>query len=119
MCVVRQIVPYPLWVGHAGDARDTGALLATGLLAVVDLALAEPPVPVTRELAYCRFPMVDGPGNPPWRSLEECLALAIAGGARDVSPGFWRELVACLARVDVLGAQTETNQGRAADRAHD
>jgi protein-tyrosine phosphatase len=133
-------MPCPLWVSHAGDARDTGAVLNAGLLAVIDLALAEPPVPVTRELVYCRFPLVDGPGNPPWllrtavntvasllrsgtptlvacgagmsrapsvaaaaiaavtgRPPEECLALVIAGVSRDISPGFWRELMACLA----------------------
>jgi hypothetical protein len=133
---VRQVAPYPLWIGHAGEARDTRAVLSAGLLAVVDLALAEPPAPVTRELAYCRFPLVDGPGNPPWllraavdtvasllrsgtpalvacgagmsrapavtaaaialvsgRPPSECLALAVAGGACDVSPGLWEELV--------------------------
>jgi hypothetical protein len=135
---VRQVVPYPLWIGHAGDARDIRAVLSAGLLAVVDLALAEPPVPVPRELVYCRFPLVDGSGNPPWllcaavdtvasllrsgtpalvacgagmsrapaiaaaavaaisgRPLAECLALAIGGGACDVSPGLWQELIRC------------------------
>jgi hypothetical protein len=63
---VRQITPYPLWIGHAGEARDLPAVLAAGFAALVDLAVDEPPVAVTRELVYCRFPLVDGPDNPPW-----------------------------------------------------
>jgi protein-tyrosine phosphatase len=133
-------LPYPLWIGHAGDARDSRAVLAADLVAVVDLALAEVPAVLPREVAYCRFPLVDGPGNPPWllrvavaavasllrseapvlvacgagmsrapcvaaaaiatitgRSLDECLTLVSGGGAHDVSPGLWRELVACMA----------------------
>src|SRR5262249_26770590 len=33
---------------------------------LIDLALEEPPVPLTRELVYCRFPLLDGAGNSPW-----------------------------------------------------
>jgi hypothetical protein len=55
-----------LWIGHAGDARNLRAVLDAGILALVDLAAAELPVPVTRDLVYCRFPLVDGPGNPSW-----------------------------------------------------
>jgi protein-tyrosine phosphatase len=63
---MRQVPGYSLWLGHAGDARDLRGVLSAGIVAVVDLALNEPPVPVTRELTYCRFPLLDGPGNPPW-----------------------------------------------------
>jgi hypothetical protein len=55
-----------LWLGHVGDARDLRGLLASEISALVDLALDEPPATVTRELVYCRFPLVDGPGNPAW-----------------------------------------------------
>src|SRR5262249_32464615 len=55
-----------LWRGHIGDARDLRGLLDVGIVALVDLALNEPPVTVTRELVYCRFPLVDGSDNPPW-----------------------------------------------------
>src|SRR5262245_25290362 len=63
---MRQIPPYSLWLGHVGDARDLRGLLDAGIAALVDLALNEPPVAVTRELVYCRFPLVDGADNPVW-----------------------------------------------------
>jgi protein-tyrosine phosphatase len=63
---VRQVAGSSLWLGHVGDARNLRALLSAGIEAVVDLAANEPPVPVTRELVYCRFPLIDGVGNPPW-----------------------------------------------------
>jgi protein-tyrosine phosphatase len=63
---MRQIAGFPLWLGHVGDARDLRAVLSAGILAVVDLALNEPPISITRELVYCRFPLLDGTGNPPW-----------------------------------------------------
>lgn len=63
---MRQVAPHELWIGHAGDARNLRAILDVGVAALVDLAAAELPVPVTRDLVYCRFPVVDGPGNPPW-----------------------------------------------------
>jgi protein-tyrosine phosphatase len=73
---MRQITDVPLWLGHVGDARDLRTLLSTGILAVVDLALNEPPATVTRELVYCRFPLLDGSGNPPWllRAAVDCIA---------------------------------------------
>jgi len=77
---MRQVPGYALWLGHAGDVRDLAGLHSRGILAVVDLALEEPPVSLTRELVYCRFPLVDGPGNPRW-----LLAAAV-------------EAVACLVR---------------------
>jgi protein-tyrosine phosphatase len=49
-----------------GDVRNLPGVLDAGILAVVDLAVNEPPAAITRELVYCRFPLVDGPGNPPW-----------------------------------------------------
>jgi hypothetical protein len=63
---VRRLDPYDLWLGHAGDARDLRAILSAGIAAVIDLALEEPPVPVTRDLLYCRFPLLDGAGNAGW-----------------------------------------------------
>jgi len=63
---VRQVLEYPLWLGHAGDARDLRGLHAAGIAAVVDLALEEPTASLTRELVYCRFPLIDGAGNPGW-----------------------------------------------------
>jgi protein-tyrosine phosphatase len=57
-------------------------LHAAGILAVVDLALNEPPTILTREMSYCRFPLIDGPGNPRWlvRAAVETTAALIRGG---------------------------------------
>ena len=63
---MRQILPYSLWLGNVGDARDLRTLHASGIEAVVDLALDEKPATFTRELVYCRFPIVDGSENAPW-----------------------------------------------------
>jgi hypothetical protein len=86
---MRPIPGFSLWLGHAGDLRDLRAVLSTGILAVVDLALSEAPAAVTRELVYCRFPLVDGSGNPPWllRAAIDC----VAGLLRSDTP----TLVAC------------------------
>lgn len=63
---MRPVPGYSLWLGHVGDVRDLQSLHAAGILAIVDLALNEPPASVTRELVYCRFPLIDGTGNPRW-----------------------------------------------------
>jgi hypothetical protein len=60
---MRQISPHLLWLGHAGDGRDARHLLDAGIEAVVQVAEEEPPLQLPRELVYCRFPLVDGPGN--------------------------------------------------------
>ncbi len=80
---VHQVPGYSLWLGHAGDARDSDGLLSAGLIAVVDLALEEPPARLIRELIYCRFPLYDGPGNPPWllRAAVETVAAMLHSGA--------------------------------------
>jgi len=79
---MRRIEGYSLWLGHAGDVRDPRGVLAAGILAVVDLALNEAPALLPRELAYCRFPLLDGPGNPPWllRSAVETVANLLRSG---------------------------------------
>jgi hypothetical protein len=81
---VRQVPGYPLWLGHVGDARDLRGVLSAGILAVVDLALNEPPASVTRELVYLRFPLVDGPGNPPW--LLRAAIQAVVGLLKSSTP---------------------------------
>jgi hypothetical protein len=63
---MRRVTGCSLWLGHVGDVRDVHGVLAADILAVVDLALNGPPASVTRELVYCRFPLIDGPGNPRW-----------------------------------------------------
>src|SRR5262245_12951479 len=63
---MRQIVPYSLWLGHVGDVRELRRILASEFAALVDLAINARPTVVTRALVYCRFPLIDGAGNPPW-----------------------------------------------------
>ena len=59
------ILPYSLWLGHAGDGRDVAGILATGIESVVQLAVEEPPVHYPREIIYLRVPLLDGSDNPP------------------------------------------------------
>jgi protein-tyrosine phosphatase len=42
---------------------DASTILEAGVRAVVDLALEEVPAILPRDLAYCRFPLIDGDGN--------------------------------------------------------
>lgn len=60
---MRPIPPHALWIGHAGDGRDFRHILDAGVEAVVQLAEEEPTLQLPRELIYCRFPLIDGPGN--------------------------------------------------------
>lgn len=79
---MREVVPGLLWLGHAGDVQDLRAVLDKGVAALVDLAINEQHPPLTRELTYCRFPLLDGHGNPPelLRVAVDCTA-ALLGGA--------------------------------------
>jgi hypothetical protein len=69
---VNQILPYTLWIGHAGDGRDYRRILDCGIKAVVYLAAEELPSELPREVISCRFPLLDGAGNEP-----DVLALAM------------------------------------------
>jgi protein-tyrosine phosphatase len=60
---MNQIKPYPLWLGHAGDAGDFRSALDLGIQAVVELSREELPAEPPRDLIYCRFPLLDGTGN--------------------------------------------------------
>jgi hypothetical protein len=73
---MRRIEGYSLWLGHRGDVDDPRSVIATGILAVVDLALNETPPLLPRDLAYCRFPLIDGTGNSSWllRAAVEMVA---------------------------------------------
>jgi protein-tyrosine phosphatase len=79
---MRQITGYSLWLGHIGDAADLELLHAAGIRAIVDLALNEPAAVRSRELTYCRFPLIDGPGNPSWtiRAAVETVACLVRLG---------------------------------------
>jgi hypothetical protein len=81
---MRHISSCSLWLGHRGDLCDPRRLISSGIQAVLDLALEEPPVPLPRDLVYCRFPLIDGADNPPW-VLRSAVATA-AGLLRDKVP---------------------------------
>jgi protein-tyrosine phosphatase len=51
---------------------------------VVDLALNETPAPICRDLVYCRFPLIDGGGNPTW--LLRAAVETVAGFLREGVP---------------------------------
>lgn len=136
---MRDIPPYPLWIGNAGDVRSVAGLIEHGIVAVVDLAANEPVATLPREFVYCRYPINDGADNPRWllraaidtiggllraqvptlvacsagmsrspaltaaalarletRDPQECLIECVEGGAADVSPSLWHEVVAAL-----------------------
>jgi hypothetical protein len=69
---VREVVPGLVWIGNARDARDVAQVLANGIRAVVNLAIEEQQHPFPREMIYCRFPLLDGAGNP-----REMLLIAV------------------------------------------
>ena len=50
--------------------------------AVVCVVANEPPLALPRELVYCRFPLVDGAGNPDWllRAAVETVACLLRSG---------------------------------------
>jgi len=73
---VDQILPYPLWVGHAGDGRDYRTLLDLGIRALLQVAVEEVPLQPPRELIYCRCPLLDGIDN-----RCEVISLAITSAA--------------------------------------
>jgi protein-tyrosine phosphatase len=80
---LRRVAGYSLWIGHVGDVRDPVELLAAGISAVVDLASNAQLATLPRELVYCRFPLIDGPGNPPalLRMAVETVASLLRSGA--------------------------------------
>lgn len=81
---MRRIPGYSLWLGHVGDVRDLSGVHTAGIRAVVNLALNEPPAMLSRELVYCRFPLIDGPGNPRW--LLQTAVDTVAGLLRSDTP---------------------------------
>jgi protein-tyrosine phosphatase len=62
---MNQIEPYPIWIGHGGEGHDFRHLFDAGIEAVVELAVEEPSFPPRRDMIACRFPLIDGVGNPP------------------------------------------------------
>jgi hypothetical protein len=69
---LKQVNPYPVWLGHAGDGRAFRQLFDIGIRAIVQLAAEETPLQPPRDLVLLRFPLLDGTSNDP-----EILGLAI------------------------------------------
>ncbi len=61
---MRELIPQRLWIGNAGEASDPTRVLDAGVSALVNLAAEELPPKLPRDILYCHFPLVDGPGNP-------------------------------------------------------
>jgi hypothetical protein len=61
--LIRIVHSNLLHIGNALDARDLRLLYDTGIRAVIDLAINEPPAQLGRDIIYCRFPLNDGDGN--------------------------------------------------------
>ena len=123
---MRQIDDRPLWLGHTGDLRHVAELFAARIVAVVDLASNEPPTLLPREFVYCRFPIVDGGGNPAWllrRAVETVAALAEANVATLVccsagmsrSPAILSAALAKVARSSPAETLVRVTAGQASD----
>ncbi len=89
--MIHEIHPDRLFLGNARDARDLQQLHNHRIAAVVDLAANEPPAQLSREILYCRIPIVDGGGN-----SNSIIEIAIRCVATLVEKEF-RTLVACSA----------------------
>ncbi len=86
---MREIHPNGLFLGNAADARDLRRLYDHRIVAVVDLALNEPPAQLGRDMVYCRVPLCDGGGNSN-AILEVAIRCVITLLSREM-----RTLVAC------------------------
>lgn len=123
---MRQIDDRQLWLGHTGDLCHVAELFAEGIVTVVDLASNEPPTLLPREFVYCRFPIVDGGGNPAWllRCAVETVAALVeanvptlvccsAGMSR--SPAILSAALAKVARSSSAETLARVSAGQASD----
>src|SRR5688572_13372182 len=82
-----------------------------GIIALFDLAMDEPPAALSREMVYCRFPLVDGGGNPAAivRGAIESLAALIRAGSPVLaycSAGMSRSPSIAAAALSLVSGQT-------------
>ena len=80
--VMRQVSPHLLWIGHRGDLRDLGRIREAGIDCLIDLAIDEPPPTIGHELAFARFPLMDGGGNERWlvrAAIDTCETILRSG----------------------------------------
>lgn len=81
---MRQLLNHNLWIGHVGDVRNLRSIHDEGIEALVDLAMNESIPTLTRELIYCRFPLVDGGDNSP--TVLRLALQTVAGLLRTTKP---------------------------------
>ena len=89
--MIREIHPDHLFLGSAMDARDLRLIYDNRIAAVVDLAVNEPPAQLARDIIYCRFPILDGDGNP--KAIIETAVRCVA----TLMENNFRTMVACSA----------------------
>jgi protein-tyrosine phosphatase len=64
---MREVLP-EVWIGNSRDAGDLKQIAALGIQVIVDLAADEPLIPVPRDMAYFRCPLVDGEEADDWKT---------------------------------------------------
>ncbi|EAQ82226.1 dual specificity protein phosphatase family protein [Blastopirellula marina] len=81
---MQELLPKQFWIANVVEARDLRRVHDLGVAAICDLAIEEPPIALTRDLIYCRIPILDGGEN-----SSATLRLAVATVVRllrDESP---------------------------------
>ena len=77
---MRKLATHKIWLGNALDAANLRGVLDLGIELIVDLAANELPPKITRDLAYCRIPLLDSASNAEWqlRLAIDTVQLALA-----------------------------------------
>jgi protein-tyrosine phosphatase len=65
--ILREVIPSQLWIGGVGDIVDPRSLYESGVEAILHLAASTLPTKLSREIVYCRVPIIDGAENSPER----------------------------------------------------
>lgn len=123
---MREIIPTRLWIGNALDARDIRGVLRCGIVAIVDLAIEEPPIQYPRDIVYCRFPLIDGAGNQSaiLRAAIETVAHFMASGTPTLvacgagmcrSPAVVAAAMAAVERITLMDALAKLTAGQPYD----
>ena len=58
-----ELISKSIWIGNAKDAENTSHILSLGIFAMVCVAVEELPPPLTIDLIFCRFPLIDDSDN--------------------------------------------------------
>ena len=123
---MREVTPTRLWIGNTLDARKISNVLNCGIAVVIDLAIEEPPIQFPRDIVYCRFPLVDGAGNPSaiLRAAVETVAhfmaagtptLVACGAGMSRSPAIVAAALAQTERITLMDALAQLTAGQPHD----